>query len=108
MNTRYALDGFDESFTQGTERGTGKNRLDHKTFQCLSETNNRDKVFSTCPMFIFMAATEKNRVGKQGRLDEKHTSAFWPVEFVAADRNEGGIKLVDVLERLLAEPLHGV
>ena len=65
-------------------------------------------VFGAGAAFIFVAAAKNDGVGMQGRFDKKSASALGPVEFVGANRNQIRVELVNVGERLLAKPLHGV
>ena len=90
------------------EQAPLKNRGRNKTLDSLHKSHNSSHIFSSCTAVIFMAATKQNRIRQQRRLNKQGSASFGAVKLVTANRNQVCVKLVDVVERLLAKPLHSV
>src|SRR4051812_18647781 len=86
----------------------GKHWLRDKSFNCFHEADDGREIFGAGAAFVFMAATEKNGMGQKRRANVERPGAFGTVEFVTANCDEVGFKLVDCVEGLFAERLDGV
>jgi len=76
--------------------------------QSLNQACNTSYVFCACAAFIFMSAAKKDFLGKQRGSYKQSACALGSMALVPADCHQICLKLMDVLDGFLAEPLHGI